>query len=87
MFDVSIWSFRVSIVSVIVSVYGVYIVNNMLKIRLLYKFSVGCQYILRFSYLLSFLNCMIFGVVWGFDQSLALFGLMIGENGDEANTS
>ena len=32
-------------------------------------------------------NCMNFGVVWGFGQSLALFGLVIGESGDEANTS
>ena len=59
----------------------------MLKIRLLYKFSVGCQYVLRFQTLLSILNCMNFGVVWGFGQSLALIRLVIGESGDEANTS
>ncbi len=43
-FSVSKWPNSVSIVSVIVSVYRVLIVNNMLKIRLLYKYSVGCQY-------------------------------------------
>lgn len=37
--------------------------------------------------LLSFLNCMIFGVVWGFSKSQMLFCLVTWENGDEANTS
>ena len=41
----------------------------------------------EFLYLLSILNCMNFGVVWGFGQSQMLIGLVIGENGDEANTS
>ena len=59
----------------------------MLKIRMLDKFSVGCRYVLRFQTLLSILNCMNFGVVWGFGQSQMLIGLVIGENGDEANTS
>ena len=30
---------------------------------------------------------MNFGVVWGFGQSQMLIGLVIGESGDEANTS
>lgn len=59
----------------------------MLKIRMLDKFSVGCRYILCFLLLLSILNCMNFGVVWGFGQSKMLIGLVIGESGDEANTS
>ena len=59
----------------------------MLKIRMLDKFSVGCQYVLRFQTLMSIFNCMNFGIVWGFSQSQMLFGLVIGESGDEANTS
>ncbi len=51
------------------------------------KFSVGCQYVLRFLTILTILNCMNFGAVWGFGQSQMLFCLVIGENGDEANTS
>ena len=38
-------------------------------------------------YLLSILNCMNFGVVWGFGQSQMLIRLVIWESGDEANTS
>lgn len=34
-----------------------------------------------------FLNYMNFGIVWGFGPSLALIRLVIGESGDEANTS
>lgn len=59
----------------------------MLKIRMLDKFGVGCRYILRFFLLLSVLNCMNFGVVWGFGQSQMLIGLVTWESGDEANTS
>lgn len=36
---------------------------------------------------LSILNYVNFGVVWGFGQSQMLIGLVIGESGDEANTS
>ena len=59
----------------------------MLKIRMLDKYSVGCRYVLRFQTILSILNCMNFGVVWGFGQSQTLFCLVTWENGDEANTS
>lgn len=59
----------------------------MLKIRLLYKCSVGCQYILSICYLFANFDCMNLGTVWGFSQSLVLFCLVTWENGDEANTS
>ena len=59
----------------------------MLKIRLLYKCSVGCQYILSICYLFANFDCMNLGTVWGFSKSQMLYGLVIWENGDEANTS
>ena len=59
----------------------------MLKIRMLDKFSVGCQYILRICYLFANFDCMNLGTVWGFSKSQTLFCLVIGESGDEANTS
>ena len=59
----------------------------MLKIRLLYKCSVGCQYILSICYLFANFDCMNLGAVWGFSKSQMLFCLVIWENGDEANTS
>ena len=59
----------------------------MLKIRLLYKFCVGCQYILSICYLFANFDCMNWGTVWGFSKSQMLFCLVIWENGDEANTS
>lgn len=59
----------------------------MLKIRLLNKYSVGCQYILSIYYLFANFDCMNLGIVWGFSKSQTLFCLVIWENGDEANTS
>lgn len=59
----------------------------MLKIRLLYKCSVGCQYILSICYLFANFDCMNLGIVWGFGQSQMLIRLVTWENGDEANTS
>lgn len=41
----------------------------------------------EFFHLLPILNCMNFGVVWDFSKSQMLIGLVIGESGDEANTS
>ena len=42
-----------------------------------------------FEILIPFANfdCMNLGTVWGFSKSQMLIGLVIGENGDEANTS
>lgn len=42
-----------------------------------------------FEILISSVNFELyeFGVVWGFGQSQMLIGLVIWENGDEANTS
>ena len=48
-FNVSKWMIRVSIVSVLVSVSLVWMQDNLLIIRHLYKICVGCQYIWQFK--------------------------------------